>query len=288
MLDLDGLDAYSDKRERIIRAPFAYPGGKLRSVEKILDLLPVDGVYVEPFGGSGVVLLNRPVSKVEVFNDRNSGVTCFYRVIRDPQKREELVEKLNLTVHSREEFCFCRDTWENVQDDVERAYRWYYMVRLSFGAIGRNFGRAVRPASSSMFSKILVSLPEFAAVGPRLRHVQIENLDWSQCIFDYDSERTVFYIDPPYLGTDASIYGGLKFDLADHERLLDTIFSLKGFVALSGYANSLYDSREWDGRHTWDSFVSIKSICSEGTKSHLTDITTRGTAEEVLWIKEAL
>jgi DNA adenine methylase len=289
-MDLMNLfeDTESVDREEIIRAPFGYPGSKLKSTIHILPHLPYTDRYVEVFGGSGAVLLARRPSQLEVFNDRYAGVVAFYRCLRDPAKLDDLCDQVRLTVHSREEFVWARDTWKDCTGDVDRAFRWYYMVRYSFGQLGRNFGRCTAPGGA-MAGKIINSLEHFPKIHQRLKRVQIENLDWERCLHDYDHPDTVFYLDPPYIDATNGIY---KHELSKtvHRKLVDTIFNLKGFVALSGYPNPLYDNQDWDDRITWDTFVAIRgeAYTEENKKKHLENVNEgRGHASEVLWIKEA-
>lgn len=82
--------------------PFRWYGGKYSHLNWILPQLPQTHQYVEPFGGSAAVLLNRDPSPVETFNDLDSDVTNFFKVLRD--RKEELLEKIALTPFSREEF----------------------------------------------------------------------------------------------------------------------------------------------------------------------------------------
>ena len=285
----EDLDRHTDEKSRdeIVRAPFAYPGGKSKSIDKILPHLPYTGRYVEAFGGSAAIMLARHPSDLEVYNDRYGGVVGFYRCLRNPEKFQQLCDWLELTVHAREEFKLCKDTWENVDCDVERAARWYYMTNYSFASLGRNFGRATSDRGI-LAGKIRNKLKMFPIIHKRMRRVQVENQDWYQCLRDYDHEDTVFYLDPPYLDTDTGIYKS-KMGLDDHKHLLKVIMDLRGFVAISGYANTLYDSHDWDNRITWDAFVSIKSQAYTDTnkKAHLEGLDERGTNTEVLWIKEA-
>ena len=286
---MDGMSTHEapDSRDQeILHPPFSYPGSKSRSTDKILPHLPYAGVYVEPFGGSAAILLARHPSRLEVFNDRFAGVCYFYRCLRDEDLFQKLCDRLELSIHSREEFIWSRDTWENADDIVERAARWYYMTMYSFGRLGRNFGR-----STSAKAKLCViqnKLPLFSKIHERFKSVQVENQDWTQIIKDYDSPDTVFYIDPPYIDTDSGIYAN-KMSHDDHRRLIDTIFNAKGFCAVSGYSNPLYDAPTWDDKHEWEAFVSIQSMAytESNNKEHLKGQEIRGTSVECLWIKEA-
>lgn len=285
----DELDANTEEvsKDNVIRAPFPYPGGKSRSIKHILPLLPHSKVYVEPFGGSGAVLLSKPTCTLDVFNDRFAGVVSFYRCMRDPKKYLELLDKVDCSIHSREDFIIAKAEWKDFEDDVSRAFYWYYMVAYSFGSLGRNFGRTTS-GGGRLSGKIRNQLEHFHKIHERFRNVQVENQDWYDCMIDYDGPDTVFYIDPPYIDANAGIYKD-EMSHDDHRKLLDTIFDLKGFCAVSGYSNPIYDKQPWDSEHQWESFVSIKSMAyTEGNKKkQMEGIEKRENSTETLWIKEA-
>lgn len=268
-----------------IRSPFSWPGGKGRSLDHILPELPYRSSYIEPFGGSGAVLLARNESKYEVFNDRFSGVTCFYRAIRD--HHEALHERLQCIIHSREEFIWCKDTWKDVENIIERAARWYYMQQCCFAGQGRNFGRSLKK-SNQISLKLRNNLRYFHPCHLRLRDVLIENTDWQVCFRDFDNPDSVFYIDPPYYKYFKGIYE-CEMTQDEHIELCERIFRLKGFVALSGYENQLYDKYPWDKTKTWMVRESMTGMAFSDTNNlQGQDHIQRGQAREVLYIKEAI
>lgn len=241
-------DSAPRTRDQYVRAPFAYPGGKFDSLEFILPRIPKGKIFVETCGGSGVLTMNVIGQfDLRVFNDRYAGVTAFYRVLKDAAKRAKMLEWLRNSIHSREEFLWCRDSWKNCQDDVERAARWYYMNRMSFGSLGRNWARATsgRSQHGASFHN---GLDKFGTIFPYWKEVQVENLDAIQCIKDFDSEETVFYVDPDYIGTDPGIYE----NKVRHVELLDTIFASKGYFIVSNYHNDVYACRPWERVHSWE------------------------------------
>lgn len=100
--------------------PFRWYGGKYSHLKWLLPQLPETHRYIEPFGGSGSVLLNREPSPVEVYNDLDSDVTNFFKVLRD--NRDELLEKIALTPFSREEFEYAIESQNNEDlTDIEKA-----------------------------------------------------------------------------------------------------------------------------------------------------------------------
>jgi site-specific DNA-adenine methylase len=70
----------------------------------------------------------------------------------------------------------------------------------------------------------------------------VENLDFSDVIQKYDSEKTYFYVDPPYWKTE-NYYSNHDFDRNDHERLANVLKNVKGKFSLSYYDFPLL--REW-------------------------------------------
>jgi DNA adenine methylase len=61
-------------------------------------------VYIEPFGGAANVLLRKRKSEVEVYNDLDSRIVNFFRVLRDEAKFAEFQRMCSLTPYAREEF----------------------------------------------------------------------------------------------------------------------------------------------------------------------------------------
>ncbi len=90
LFDMDGT-ADDVNRSDVQRAPYGYVGAKFKSIPYLMKHLPYKFKWVDHFGGSGVVTLNREQSKLEVFNDRYSGVTCFYQCIQKKDTCDALV-----------------------------------------------------------------------------------------------------------------------------------------------------------------------------------------------------
>lgn len=98
---------------------FIYPGGKVRISSWVTSFFPRHRIYVEPFGGAAGVFLNKTPSPLEVYNDLNSDLVNFFRVLRDKEKAAELIRRLKLTPYSREEYYSFYPMPEG--DDIERA-----------------------------------------------------------------------------------------------------------------------------------------------------------------------
>lgn len=227
-------------------------GGKYLLAGRIVPLIPRHQCYCEPFFGAGWVLFKKQPSPVEVANDINGEVINCWRMLRD--RPEELKERIDWTLCSRLEFDeLVRMTPEEVaaMTDVERAWRLLYILKCSFGGrdvanvAGGNCGGS-RPAFGfSRTSKDVYypdgkpgKAPSFHCLKQtiargieRVSRVVFEHGDYERALALYDHERTFFYLDPPYLGSD-NYYGG-GFDLEEHCRLLGNLQKLKGRFILS-------------------------------------------------------
>lgn len=75
-------------RIKILSAPFPWFGGKSRVAKQVWDRFGNVPNYVEPFFGSGAVLLGRPhLPQIETVNDKDCFVANFWRALqRDPDK----------------------------------------------------------------------------------------------------------------------------------------------------------------------------------------------------------
>lgn len=280
-------------RETYLKLPFAYPGGKGEHLAHVLPHLPYGTGYGEAFGGSGAVLLNRHPSKLEIYNDRYGGITAFFRVVRDKVLYPQFMERINATVHSREEFIWCKKTWENCEDDVERAARWYYTARWAInGKAKSTFGRSKSPGVR-FADRLHKSLPLFGPIHARLHTVTIENLDWRTCLDDFDQTGFVWYLDPTYLDCAPGTYDH-ELSVGDHVELVARIPYLKGFVAVSSYdgptTKAIYDrAGVWDDCIKWERTTRALTQAFTETNSLLeTETNTdRRPAKELLWIRRA-
>lgn len=193
------------KVSRRLRSPITWFGGKGILAPKIVPFFPPHTCYVEPFCGGASCLFAKAPSPVEVINDVNSDIVNFFRVLRDAQKFEEFHRLTALTPYSREEYARYRTDWrtkwQECADDVERAYRWYVIARMSFaGEFGRSWGRSVstsRLGIANAVAQWLSIVDMLPAIAERVRTVQIEHGDWLKVLEDYDTPDTLFYIDPP-------------------------------------------------------------------------------------------
>ena len=108
-----------------------YHGGKWKLAPWILRHLPPHRVYVEPFGGGASVLLQKPRSYAEVYNDLDGEVVNLFTVARE--HGEELARSLELTPFARAEF---DQSYEPGSEPIEQARRTVVRSFMGFGSAG--------------------------------------------------------------------------------------------------------------------------------------------------------
>ena len=266
-------------RSRRRRIVFGWYGGKFSHLDWLLPLLPTCHHYCEPFAGSGAVLLNREPSPVETYNDIDGDVVNFFRVLRD--QHEELIRAIALTPFSREEYY--RAIYGSITgiSNVERARRFYVKARQTrtglaqTASLGRwaNCKDTSRAGMSGVVSRWLGGVDALDEIAARLIRVQIENRPAADVIRLYDSAKTLFYCDPPYLHAtrgDSRAYG-FEMDEDQHREFAEVANECEGMVAVSGYAHPLMDELFAQGR--W-----FKTMGPDKTIH-----STKGTRREVLW-----
>src|SRR5579859_4174615 len=236
-----------------MKKPFAWYGGKASLASALVSLLPVHQVYVEVFGGSGALLFAKPRSALEVFNDLDSGVVNFFRVLRDPVQSQELQRLLQLTPYARAEYYDCLHHWSDAPYAVEQARAWYCAVMQSMNSSIRATGwSSTRLPGSNPARAWHNGITHLSDYVERLAHVQIDHRDFEQVITAYDSPTTCFYLDPPYLSETRRKTACYHHEMstADHERLLTCLRHIQGMVLLSGYAHPLYEQAlpSWECR----------------------------------------
>ena len=193
-----------------------------------------------------------------MINDLSQDVATLFRVLQ--RHYQALMDMLKWQLTSRVEFERLAAQDPGTLTDLERAARFLYVQRLSFGGkvSGRTFG--VAPSQPARFDITrLGALLE--AVHERLAGVWIECLPWEQFIPRWDREGTLFYIDPPYFGTE-DYYGWGMFERADFEQLVTTLKALRGQFVLS--LNDVPEIREM---FAWASIEAVGTTYHVGERS---------------------
>lgn len=215
-----------------VRPPAPYIGGKKQLAGRLVKMINArpHQVYAEVFVGMGGVFFRRNSRpKCEVINDWSEDVSTFFRVIQ--HHYVAFMDMLRWQVSSRAGFEKLRALDPASLTDLQRSARFLYLQRLAFGGKvdSRHFGVAVNGPARFDVSKVG---PMIEAVHERLAGVVIERLRWADFITRYDRPGTLFYLDPPYYGSEGD-YGRDLFDRSQFELMAQKLRDVRGRFILS-------------------------------------------------------
>ena len=214
-----------------LKAPFPWFGGKSRVASIVWARFGDVANYVEPFFGSGAVLLGRPTAPgVETVNDLDCYLANFWRAIQsDPdtvaQWADKPVNEADLLARHRW-LCAQEDFRERMKSDPHafdaKIAGWWVWGLCSWIGQGwcqagqRGYGHQPQqiPHLGDAGMGINRKLPHlgnagrgdyiretFAALAVRLRNVRVACGDWTRVLGPSVTERhgiTGVFLDPPY------------------------------------------------------------------------------------------
>jgi len=276
-----------------LRSPIWWFGGKGNMVGKILPVLTKypHKRYVEPFGGGASILIAKPPVEVEIYNDLDSGLVNFFKVLADEKQFQRFYRRVALLPYSRELHKECLNTWQDTDDPVEKAARWFIIARQSFGGQwGGGWGSVVTSSRSrgmiDTCAAWLSAIEHLPQVHARLQRVQIEHADFRDILRRYDTPETLFYCDPPYVeGTRKAGKYSIEMTNDDHRDFVQLLLNLQGHAVVSGYAHEIYQPLEDAG---WER-IDFETACHAVGRTRATGILGKGVAKrmqprvETLW-----
>ena len=265
----------------------SYIGGKARIGKWIVPFIPKDiETYVEAFSGMFWVFFKMDLSKYPnlktvVYNDFNGLNANLFDCCKDYDRLWDEISKYPCQQLGIEDTpSEYREMFDEYQKEVfhsgatitqenkyEIASKYVYVLTQIFSGS--------KPETSSWMDykgkyrcKVLIFLdklknPEYRKHFDKITFV--ENLDFQDVIEKYDSEKTYFYVDPPYWKTE-NYYSNHDFDRSDHERLANTLIKMKGMFSLSYYDFPLL--KEWFSpyEYIWEKKEFAKAAAAKSGK----------------------
>ncbi len=207
----------------------SYLGGKSLLAKKIIPKIPEHRCYCEVFAGAAWLLFKKEESQVEIINDINSDLVTLYRVVK--LHLDEFIRYLRWLLVSRDEFERFKAENPETLTDIQRAVRFYYLLRNGYGARMPNPTLSISPLSGPRLNLLRVE-EDLSMAHLRLARVYIENMPYQDLIRRFDRPHTFFYLDPPYWGYEDH-YGRGLFARNDFTRLRDILLGIQGKFILS-------------------------------------------------------
>jgi DNA adenine methylase len=226
-------------------------GGKHFIKNRIIPLLPRNGIstYVEPFVGSGKIILANDPYPHEVVNDLDKDIYTLWKGMKSV--KPSTLAGFDLT-GNKLKFKQLKDS--HFTTLPQKLYRALYLNIHSFS--GNMIGYANVSRNAVLYKqKLLQHLPE---IQERLKPMTILSQDWKTVVRKYDSPTTLFYLDPPYY--EVENYGMKPVPPQD---LYDVLSKLKGKWILS--YNDVPIIRQLFKGYPIKSFSNINTIKSKST-----------------------
>ena len=233
----------------IASPPLKWHGGKSFLAKKFIALFPPHLHYVEPFFGSGAVLLEKdPEGVSEVVNDIDKRLIGFWNVLADPDLFSSFLRRVQATPFSEEAWEYAGN-WleEGWSDRLSNAHHFFVRCRQSLAGRMKSFAplskTRVRRGMNEQASAWLSAVDGLPAVHERLKRVVILCRDALDVLRTEDGPKTLFMCDPPYLHETRASRNVYEHEMsrADHARLLEILKSRRGNWMLCGYRNAMYD-----------------------------------------------
>ena len=188
----------------------------------------------------------------EVANDLYGDLTNFWRVLQHEDQFPEFMRVCQATPFSEAEYTRAVEGMGVYTGSVARAWAFFVACRQSlagrmesFAPLSRTRTRRGMNEQASAWLNAVEGLP---AVHERLKRVAVLNRNALDVIRQQDGEKTLFYLDPPYIHSSRTTTGEYahEMDEVQHRELLTMINGVKGAFMLSGYHSEMYD--EWAGQ----------------------------------------
>lgn len=268
----------------------SYIGGKSKIGKWIVPFYPTDmETYVEPFSGMFWCFFNMDLEKYPnlkkvVYNDFNPLNYNLFKCVQNPSELQRVMDEIEVqqvgvdnTPHElKEKFVSFQseifgEGFKVDSPDYFVAAKYVYVLSQVFSGSKPETSNFIdlKGKYRSKYLAFRDKLSKPTWVDHFIKITDVENLDFQQVIEKYDSSSTYFYVDPPYWKTE-NYYSNHDFDRNDHERLTDTLKSIKGKFSLSYYDFELLHQWLPEDEYRWEKKEFAKAAAAKkGTKQNM-------------------
>lgn len=217
----------------LTRPLLRWAGSKRMLLPRLVDMIPeFSGKYIEPFVGSGALLLALAPADA-VVGDTNPEITNLFRCVKDdPIALHRAVQRL---APNEKTYLRLRRRPTVGATPTQRAARLLFLNRFAFNGLFRtNASGDFNVPFSRSRNGTLPTRVHLSAISDRLRHTRIRTGDFERTILEHLNRDDFVYLDPPYAVRNRRIfrqYGPDVFGSSDLERLACVLHTIDGVGA---------------------------------------------------------
>ena len=235
----------------------SYLGSKFTICHDVINYFPKHKIFVDAFGGAGNILINKPRSQVEIYNDVYNEVVNLFEVIRSKELCQAFFKAVKRTPYAEIEYINAYNNDDTI-DKVEKARRLLIRSNFSFhpsGVFAKNSFRfapqknLTKGSGNSKWKKLPAKIAE---LHNRFTGVTITNksaLDFLKSKH-FNRSDCLIYCDPPYVNDVSKTSNEYEHNFTDgqHAELMELASNTEAMVAVSGYKNDIYEKYLLSGK----------------------------------------
>ena len=233
------------------QSPLPFQGQKrkfLSHVKTVLANYPEDSIFIDLFGGSGIlshtVKQLKPRAKV-VYNDYDN----FSKRLSVVMQTNEILRKIRLITKDLKKDKLIPEPYKSEilkivhQEEIKTGYVDYITLSSSL-LFSAKYALSFEDLSKQTFYNN-VRQSDYIADN-YLQGVEIISSDYREIFEKYKAkEDVVFLVDPPYLSTDCSTYGSDKYwKLKDYLNVLDVLVNTN-YLYFTSNKSQIVELCEW-------------------------------------------
>ncbi len=243
-------------KNEVLSSPIRWAGSKKRVLNEMLESFKRDKEnYIEPFLGSGVVMINVLNNNIDTLhykniyvNDINSNIINFYKLLKSKPKilirsLLELSEIYNCKSNKDKEKMYyeIREKFNNSEDN--KSVYFYFLMKVGFNGVYRENKLGKFNVPFGRKKKFIVHEDDLLRISKLIKNVKFYNLSYEKFL-DMLLKKGILnnsfmYCDPPYIPDDElvsqkqELYTSGKFNHYDFVEKLKTFNNSNIMVSMS-------------------------------------------------------
>lgn len=201
---------------KVINAPIRWAGSKKKLLNEMLHAFEADkDVYIEPFLGSGIVLLNvleNQMYRKYYVNDINNNLILFYNTLKNDSA--QLIKRIEVLCREYNSFSDDGEKWDyfyKKRDSfnkkqircVTRSALFWFLMKAGYNGVYRVNSEGKFNVPCGKRDKIVCNKEKMEEISKKIQNVEFSCMDYNlfiDMVLEKEKKKSIFmYCDPPYM-----------------------------------------------------------------------------------------